>query len=249
MRSTLIGTAVGTTPGIGSTVASFLGYAAARKYSDKPEEFGTGKLEGIAATEAANSSVVGANLIPLLALGIPGNVSAALLVGAFVIHGITPGPLLFEQHPRLIYGLFGAMILANISNFIIGNIGLRFFVLLLRTPTTIIYPTIVLLCLTGGYMGGGGIFAVAATIVFAVFGYLLRKFEYSFITFVIGFVLGPMFELTLRQTLVIFDGKLSRMFDHPVAVIFLLVSAVVVFLIARNRDRTGGPSAGGQSPI
>ncbi len=234
-RSALIGTAVGATPGIGSTVASFLGYAAARRASSEPEKFGTGKLEGVAAAEAANSSVVGANLIPLLALGIPGNVSAALLVGAFIIHGITPGPLLFEQHGRLVYGLFGAMVIANFCNLIIGNLGLRFFAFALRMPTSVIFPTIVLLCLTGGYISGGGMFSVGATICFAILGYFLRKLEFSFVTFVIGFVLGPMFELSLRQTIIILDGDVTMMASHPVAIVFLLMAVIVVILIARGR--------------
>ena len=132
-RSAVIGTAVGALPGLGTTLAAFLGYSAARRASRNPESFGKGNIEGIAGAEAANSAVVGSNLIPLLALGIPGNVAAALLVGAFIIHGIVPGPWLFEEQPRLVYGLFISMIVANFINLAIAGGFLRWFALVFRS--------------------------------------------------------------------------------------------------------------------
>ena len=124
LRSAAIGTGIGALPGLGATIAGFLGYGAARRASKRSENFGNGEVEGIAGAEAANSAVVGANLIPLLALGIPGNVTAALLVGAFIIHGFAPGPWMFEENGRLIYGMFAAMVIANLANLVIGGFGL-----------------------------------------------------------------------------------------------------------------------------
>ncbi len=234
-RSAVIGTLIGATPGIGSSVAAFLGYGAAKRASKTPEEFGTGKLEGIAATEAANSAVAGANLIPLLTLGIPGNVSAALIIGAFIIHGIEPGPLLFEQQGRLIYGLFGAMVIANMCNFVIGNVGLRLFVNVLRVPSTIIFPVVLVLCMAGAYIAGGGMFSLGMMLVFGILGYLMRKLEFSFIAFIIGFVLGPMFELSLRSSIIVSNGKLAFLLDHPIALGFIALSCLSIWRLGFTR--------------
>lgn len=228
-RSALIGTAIGAIPGIGSSVASLIGYTAAKRASKQPDEFGTGKLEGIAAAEAANSAVVGANLIPLLTLGIPGNVAAAFLVGAFIVHNVQPGPLVFEEQGRLIYGIFGAMIVANLANLIIGNIGLRLFVLTARLPKNIVYPVVVLLCIGGAYLGGNSMFTVLLMLIFGVVGYLMRKLDFSVLAFIIAFVLGRIFELPLRQTLILSDGNPAFLLDHPIAIAFLLLALFVVW--------------------
>jgi len=134
LRGAIIGTLVGSVPGTGSSAAAFLSYAIASRRSKTPEKFGKGALEGVAAAEAANSAVVGSNMIPLLSLGIPGNVVAALLLGAFIIHGVQPGPLMFQEHGRLCYGLFGAMIMANAMNLVVGLAGLRFWTVVVRAP-------------------------------------------------------------------------------------------------------------------
>ena len=151
-----------------------------------------------------NSAVVGANLIPLLALGIPGNVTAALLVGAFIIHGFAPGPWMFEDHGRLIYGMFAAMVIANVLNLAIGTFGLPLFAKVLAIPKAIILPALVFLGLTGSFLNDQSFFAVGLTVAFAVLGYLMRKLGYPFVPFIIGFVLTPMLELSFSQAH--FDG-------------------------------------------
>ncbi len=238
-RSALIGTAIGAIPGIGSSVASLIGYTAARRASKKPEEFGKGRLEGIAAAEAANSAVVGANLIPLLTLGIPGNVAAAFLIGAFIVHDVQPGPLVFEEQGRLIYGIFGAMIVANLSNLIIGNIGLRLFALTARVPKNIVYPVVVLLSISGAYLGGDGMFTVLLMLIFSVLGYLMRKLAFPVLAFIIAFVLGRVFELPLRQTLILSDGDPAFLLDHPVAIAFILLGLIVIWRFGVARRKTG----------
>ncbi|MBT3915881.1 MAG: Tricarboxylate transporter family protein, partial [Rhodospirillaceae bacterium] len=197
LRSAVIGTFIGALPGLGATIAGFLGYGAAKRASKNPEKFGKGEIEGVAAAESANSAVVGANLIPLLTLGIPGNVTSALLVGAFIIHGVAPGPWMFEEHGRLIYGMFAAMIIANFLNWIIGGVGLKLFAKVLAIPKPVILPALVFLCITGSYLNDQSFFAIELTIVFAIFGFLMRKLGYPFVTFIIGFVLTPMMELSL----------------------------------------------------
>ena len=232
-RSAVIGTVIGAIPGLGTSLAGFLGYGAAMKASKHPEEFGKGRLEGVAATEAANSAVVGSNLIPLLTLGIPGNVAAALLAGAFLIHGITPGPLIFQDHAALVYGMFGCLIAANLMNLLVGSLGLRLFSLAVRTPRSIVMPSVALLCITGSFVAGGGLFAVATMMVFGILGYLMRKLDFSIIAFILGFILGPMVERSLRHTVILFEDA-SDILGHPFLIAMLVLSAGAVFWFGRR---------------
>jgi putative tricarboxylic transport membrane protein len=237
LRSSLIGTGVGALPGLGTTIAAFLGYGAAKRASKTPEQFGKGALEGVAAAEAANNAVVGANLIPLFTLGIPGNVAAAILIGAFMIHGVTPGPLMFQEHGRLIYGIYGALLIANGLNLTIGNFGLRFFAKVMRTPKQIIYPVITICCVTGAYMADNSLFAVGLMIIFAILGYFMKKLDFSFVTFIIGFVLGPILELSLRQTLVISKNNPMILLERPVSLIFLILTILSIWMLGFRSKR------------
>ena len=239
LRSSLIGTAMGALPGLGAVIASFLGYGAAKRASKDPESFGKGNIEGIAAAEAANNAVIGSNLIPLFTLGIPGNVASAMLIGAFIIHGVTPGPLMFEEHGRLIYGIYGGMLVGNVFNLFIGAIGLRVFVRVLSIPRSIIYPVIIFICITGAYIADNSLFAVGVMIAFAVLGYFMKKLEFSFVTFIIGFVLGPMFEMSLQQTLIMSRNNIFILFQRPIALVFIILTVVFVLRVI---SRTGKKS-------
>jgi putative tricarboxylic transport membrane protein len=170
VRGSIIGTGIGALPGLGASIAAFLAYGYERRVSKHPEKFGSGKLEGLAAIESANNAVIGSSLIPLLTLGIPGSATAALIVGAFLIHGITPGPFVFEENPEVIYGLFASLMLANLVNLVIGNVGLRFFALVLIVPRKIIVASAAALCMTGAYVSTGSMFGVGVMLVFAVVG-------------------------------------------------------------------------------
>jgi len=237
-RSSLIGTAMGALPGLGAVIASFLGYGAAKRASKDPDSFGKGNIEGIAAAEAANNAVIGSNLIPLFTLGIPGNVASAMLIGAFIIHGIIPGPLMFEEHGRLVYGIYGSMLVANVLNLFIGAIGLRIFVRVLSIPRNIIYPVIIFICLTGAYIADNSLFAVGMMICFAVLGYFMKKLEFSFVTFIIGFVLGPMFEMSLQQTLIMSRNNILIMFQRPIALVFIVFTVVFIWRVVRRSGKT-----------
>ena len=238
LRSAAIGTFIGALPGVGSTLAATLGYSAARRASGTPEAFGKGAPEGVAATEAANSAVAGANLIPLLAVGIPGNVVAAFLLGALVVHGVVPGPTLIRDEGRLVYAIFTAMVVANVSNLAIGRAGLGLFSMIARVPASFIYPCVVLLCLTGAWVGGGpaGLVLLAA---FGVFGYVLRATGVPVVTFVIAFVLGRLWELPLTQAVILTRGDPLRLVDFPVALIVagLGVALVLYTTFGRRRRR------------
>jgi aspartate/tyrosine/aromatic aminotransferase len=171
LRGAVTGTILGALPGIGSTAAAFMSYAFTKAASNDPQSFGKGNIQGIAAAESANSAVVGANLIPLLTLGIPGSVGAALIISAFMIHGLQPGPLLFENQGRLVYGLFGAMIMANFINLWVGQLGLRFWVKIVSAPISVIFSAAILMCIVGVSMATSGLFGVGVMLVFAVLGY------------------------------------------------------------------------------
>jgi len=224
MRSAVIGTVIGAIPGLGATLAGFLGYGAARRASKNPEEFGKGALNGIAGAESANSATVGANLIPTLALGIPGNLSAAILLSALIIHGLEPGPLIFEQHAAVLYGLFGAMLVANLINLFVGQLGLRLFAWVISLPHQYIHPVIVLLCFSGAYLITQSMFAVSLMLGFAIIGYVMRKLDYSIVAFIIAFILGPLFEDALRQTLVLFADRPQDLLTRPIAILFIVAT-------------------------
>lgn len=239
LRGAAIGTVLGAIPGVGSTAAGFMSYASARKASHEPEVFGTGTIKGVAATESANSAVLGANLIPLLGIGIPGSVAAALLISAFKIHGIQPGPLLFEQQGRLIYGLFGAMLMANVSNLVIGQFSLRLWTTVVRAPESFIFPSALLFCFVGVYLSTGGLFGVAIMLIAAALAYAMRAAGYPVIVFIIAFFLGPKFESTLSQTLVILDGDPAAVIGHPVALVLLLAAVVSFWWLGRRSSSPG----------
>jgi putative tricarboxylic transport membrane protein len=225
LRGAVIGTILGALPGIGSTAAAFMSYAATRSASKDPDSFGKGNIQGIAAAESANSAVVGANLIPLLTLGIPGSVGAALIISAFMIHGIQPGPLLFQDQGRLIYGLFGAMIMSNFVNLWVGQLGLRMWVKVVSAPESLIFASALLLCIVGVSMATGGLFGVAVMLGFAVLGYLMTSFGFPIVIFIIAFFLGPRFEISISQSLALMNGDLSRLVDYPIAIVLLVLSA------------------------
>lgn len=228
LRGSAIGTLLGAIPGLDSSAASFLSYATAKQASADPKSFGKGNIHGVAATESANSAVAGANLIPLLTLGIPGNLAAALIISALMIHGVQPGPLLFQEQGQLIYGLFGILLMANVLNLFTGLLGLRLWARVIQAPESIIFPAALLLCMTGVYLATGGLFGVAVMFAFAFLGYLMRSYGYSVIVFVIAFFLGERFELSLSQSLNIMDGDLTILLSHPLALVLLTLALASV---------------------
>jgi len=228
-RSAYIGTFVGMLPGLGVTLAAFLGYGAAKRASKNPEEFGKGKLEGIAATEAANSAVTGANLIPTIALGIPGNIAAALLIGAFLIHGVTPGPFMMVQHGALIYGIFASMLMANAVHLVVGRAGIPIWVLSLRIPKPIILSCVIVLCVVGVYVPSSSFFEIGLMFAFALLGYFMRKTGFSLVCLFIGFLLGPLLEHSLRQTMILYDNNIFVLFTRPFSLPFMLLTVFFVW--------------------
>ena len=239
LRGSIIGTFIGAVPGMGSTAAAFMSYASTKQSAKDPSTFGKGDLRGIAATESANSSVAGADFIPLLTLGLPGSASAAIMIGAFLIQGIQPGPLLFEQQGQLVYGIFGAMIMANACNLICGLFGLRLWSKLITAPESVVFSIALVLCVTGVYLSTGGAFGVFVMILFAVTGVIMTVLRYPLVVFIIAFFLGPRFELSLGQTATILRGDVWNLSNHPVAVILLLMSVFSIYWLGiKKRQKT-----------
>lgn len=241
LRGSVIGTGVGALPGLGASIAAFLAYGYERRISETPEQFGSGSINGLAAIESANNAVIGSSLIPLLTLGIPGSATAALIVGAFLIHGVTPGPFVFSENPEIIYGLFASLMIANVVNLFVGNIGLRFFAMLLAIPRKLIVAAAALLCMTGAYVSSGSMFGVGIMLIFGVLGYFMRKFDYPYIVLLIGFILGPMFERSLRHTIVLLDGQPALVRQHPLLLVLIALAGFAVWRGFRTRMSGSGP--------
>ncbi|MDN3722262.1 tripartite tricarboxylate transporter permease [Roseibium salinum] len=249
-RSALIGTAIGALPGIGSTLAAMLGYAAGGRLHAKQggasTPFGKGAPEGVAATEAANSAVSGANLIPVLSLGIPGNAAAVFLIlAADSIGGFNPGPSVFRWNPDVVnpelviaFGLFTAMMFANLLNWTIGGVFMRSVGVMSKAPKHILMPIVLLLTLTAIYVEEASMAAMWFAVAFGILGYLMRRLDLSPLPFVIAFILGGNLEQTARQAFAATGGDPFFLFTSPIAAVFMaLAVTVVAFFVPR---RAGG---------
>ena len=235
VRGSIIGTIVGIIPGVGGAPAAFLSYSRAKKASKHPEEFGKGSLEGVAAAESGNNGVCGPTLIPLLTLGIPGDKSTAVLLGAFMIQGLTPGPLLFTKHVDIIYGIFIAMIVTNAVVFVIGKFGIKGAALTSRVPTEILFPVVFILCAFGSYAVNNNIFDIWVMIIVGGFGYFMVTFGLPPAPFVIAFLLSPLFENGLRRALIMSSGDVSVFVTHPISLAFLLLTLLTIVLLTRSK--------------
>ena len=238
LRSSIIGTVTGALPGLGATVAAFIAYNEARRTAKKPEEFGQGSLHGIAAPEAANNAVSGSNLIPLLAFGIPGDVAAALILGALLIQGITPGPLAFRDNPVPIYAIFSAMLLANGVNYAVGLGFIPLAKRMVGVSKRLLFPGVLIFASAGAYAMRGSLFDVQLMFIFGAMGWLMGKLNVPTILLVIAFILSPILERSARQTMILVDasdGWLAFIASRPVLMILLGILAVLMGLVFRQR--------------
>ncbi|MEM7464987.1 MAG: tripartite tricarboxylate transporter permease [Pseudomonadota bacterium] len=217
-RSSLLGTVIGIIPGEGAAVAAFFAYSEEKRRSKEPEKFGTGHPEGIIAPETANNATVGGALIPTLTLGVPGSPAAAVLLGAFLIQGLAPGPTLFDERPDIMFSLFLGLFLINILLLFIGMVAIRFAAKLIMVPMTVIVPTVLLLSMTGIFAVSNSMFNVGVLLAAGVLGYVVRKLGYSIAPLSIGFVLGHILENSLRQSITIADGSVAEFFNTPIGI-------------------------------
>jgi putative tricarboxylic transport membrane protein len=229
-----IGTFEGVTPGAGGTIAAFLSYNEARRWSKHPEEFGRGSVEGVAAPECANNVVTGTALVPLLGLGIPGSNSAAILLGGFLLHGLAPGPLLFEKSPDVVYGLYAGLLVANIAMLVLGLVILTPCLWLVNRPKPYLMAFILALVVSGIYAMEASFFDVGLVLAAGVIGYGLRYFDVPTLPLVLGVVLGFMVESNYRRALVLSGGDHAIFVEDPISLGLLLAAAAVVALSLRR---------------
>jgi putative tricarboxylic transport membrane protein len=219
---------LGIIPGGGGMIPSFISYAMEKKMAKRPETFGTGDIRGVAGPESANNAGAQGAFIPMLTMGIPCNVVLAILMGALMIHGVTPGPRLLEEHPRIFWGVVGSMYVGNAMLLLLNLPLIGIWVRLLKIPYSILFPFIFLFCLIGAYTVGNNIQDVYIMILFGILGYLMKKYDYEPAPLVLAFVLGPMFENAFRQSLIISGGSPMIFLRRPIAAAFLLVSFVLL---------------------
>ncbi len=238
LRGSLIGVVLGAIPGIGGAPSAFLSYSEARRTSKNPENFGKGELEGVAAAEAGNNGVTGATMIPLLALGIPGDVITAIILGAFMIHGLQPGPLLFVENISLIYALFIGIMLSSLCLFFVGKFSIRVISRVSEVPNRILYPIVVVLCIFGTFAVNNSLFDVMVMLLMGCVGYVMLLFRFPAPPFLIAFILGPLLEDYFRQSLILSDGGLEILYRSPICWLFLALTvlSLVVFVKGRNRN-------------
>ncbi len=238
LRSSLIGTGIGILPGIGATVGSIVAYTVAKTSSKTPEKFGTGIPDGVVASEAGNNATVGGALVPLIAMGIPGSVTDVFLLAALVIHGLQPGPLLFNEHPEIVYIIFATCLLAHVVLLAtMTGFGIRLLIKLTATPTWYLFPLILLFCMIGAFGDNNRAFDVFVMLGFGVVGFAMEKAGFSLGAFVIGFVLGPISERSLRAGLTLSDGSYLDMLRHPVAATCLALAAIMFVWALRSQYR------------
>ncbi len=229
LRSTGIGVAIGMLPGLGSVVACYVAYSEAKRKSKTPETWGNGEIEGIAAAEASNNATSGANLIPLLTLGIPGSTAAALLSGVMLIHGITIGPNVFTTSHDIIYGVFAAGLLCILTYFIIGYWGSHYVGLIISSiPAMMVYPIIFVTCYVAVYATRQAIFDMVVMTVFGVLGYIMKRLNMSLPAFVIAFILGPGFERAVRQSFLLDESGGGIFLQRPIALLFFILGILAI---------------------
>jgi putative tricarboxylic transport membrane protein len=227
-RGTLLGFFLGLLPGGGALIASFASYVMEKRLSRTPERFGKGAIAGVAGPEAANNSAAQATFIPLLALGIPSNVVLGVILGALMIHGIAPGPALLSSHPDLFWGVIASMLVGNALLVILNLPLLPIFVALLRIPQTILLPLILLFCVVGAFSINNNTLDIVAMGAFGLAGYVLRKGGFDPAPLVLAFVLGPLFERSVRQALLIGYGSPTIFVTQPIAAAFVAAAALVL---------------------
>ncbi len=230
MIGSFLGFFVGILPAAGATPGSLMSYGVAKMVSKKPEEFGKGSVDGVAAPEAANNSASTGSMLPMLTLGIPGSPTTAILLGGMVIWGLVPGPRLFVDETEFVWGLIGSFYISNAAALLINLAFIPLFIWMLRMPFTILAPMIFVLSIVGGYAATRDMFDVWLMVVFGIGAFFLRKFDYPLAPAVLAIVLGPIAEPTLRQSLLLSSGDPSIFFTRPIAGPITIVALILIFL-------------------
>ena len=239
LRGSGLGFVLGILPGGGPVTAAFMSYAVEKRVSEHPEKFGTGAIEGLAGPESANNAAVAGSMIPLLSLGLPANAVTALLLGAFIIQGVQPGPLLMVQRPDLFWGVVASLYVGNVFLLILNLPLVGLWVQLLRVPYKILFPLILLLTVVGTYSTNKNLFDLWVMIGFGVLGYVLRKLEYDMSPLILSIVLAPLLEQSLRQSMVMSQDGAQIFFTRPVSAALFAASVILLLLVFVRKPKGG----------
>jgi len=234
IRGSIIGVILGSIPGIGAAPSAFLSYSEARRTSKNKGNFGKGEIEGVAAAEAGNNGVAGATLIPLLALGVPGDVITAIIIGAFMIHGLQPGPMMFIMNVDIIYGLFIGLIVSSVMLFAVGSVAIRAFRYVADVPKRILMPAVLVLCIYGVFAVNNNIFDVGVMFAMGWLGYVMLRTRIPAAPFLIAFILGPLLEDNFRQSMLMSGGDMAVFVRGPITWAFWSFSLIALFAIYKS---------------
>jgi putative tricarboxylic transport membrane protein len=235
--STAIGTGVGILPGLGAGICNIMAYSACKDMSRYPEKFGTGIVDGIIASEASNNACCGGALVPLMTLGIPGDNTTAIILAGFMVHGIAPGPLLFDNQAPLVYGIFTALFISNIFMIVAEYVGMRAFVRILSVPNNLLMPIITVFCFVGAFGVNNRVFEIYVMLGFGLLGYVMKKLGIPQAPIILGFILGPIIELYLRSGLQRSHGSFMPFLTAPISGFFLALTAVVLCITVYREIR------------
>ncbi|MGL4642219.1 MAG: tripartite tricarboxylate transporter permease [Cetobacterium sp.] len=238
--SSIIGLVIGILPGIGGNASNLMAYTYSKKRSKTPEKFGTGFVDGLVTSETANNATIGGALIILLTLGIPGDNATSMILAGFQIHGLTPGPLLFETNGELLYALFAAFIFANVCMLILEKLGLPIFTKILKIPTAFLLPVVIAFCYIGAFSANNRVFDIAVMLIFGVIGFILKYLQFPLAPLVVGFILSPLLEENIRRSLMRTNGELGPILKSPIAAVFLIATLLMVILSIRGEMRNDG---------
>jgi putative tricarboxylic transport membrane protein len=239
-RGSVLGFLIGLLPGPAATVAAFASYGLERRVSKHREEFGKGAIEGVAGPESANNAAAGGAMIPLLSLGLPFTPSTAVLLGGMLLHGITPGPLLLRDRPDVFWGVVGSFYLGNMMLLILNLPLVGIFAKIVRVAPKYLMPIVLVLCVIGAYGDNGSLFDVWVMLGAGIVGYVMRKYDYEPAPLIVGLVLGPVMERSLRQTLIISRGSISGLWDSPLCMVMwsiVLLAAILPPVMRYLRSR------------
>lgn len=240
-KGSIIGVLLGSIPGIGAAPAAFFSYNEAKRSSDKPELFGRGSIEGIAAAESGNNGTCGATLIPLLTLGIPGDITTAVMFGALLMQGLTPGPMLFQDHGDIIYAIFIGIMASSLIMLVLAKFGMKAFIKVSAIKDSILFPIVFVMCVFGTYAVNTSLFDVFIMLGFGLIGFGMRLLRLPPEPFLIGFILSPLFENNLRRSLRMSSGDFSIFFSSPISLCFIILTILsIAFIFRRKLKKTGG---------
>lgn len=234
IRGSFFGVFLGAIPGIGAAPAAFLSYSEARRRSPNKENFGKGEIEGVAASEAGNNGVAGATLIPLLALGVPGDIITAIIIGAFMVHGLQPGPMMFVANFHIIYALFLGLIISSVLLLIVGSVAIRFFRYIADVPRSLLMPAVLILCVYGVYAVNNNVFDVIVMFAMGWLGYFMLRNDVPAAPFLIAFILGPLLEDNFRQAMLMSNGSAHILFRSFITWFFWMATVIAIAALIRT---------------